>query len=239
MSRRSRRAGTGGRASFVEGSTAPTYILDWESASVAGLAEFLGEHAELFPRDWLRQAHKAISTRVRPVYALNDMQPASKTLDRGRGSCSQRLAVLEALARRHGIRTRVEGIAVDGRFWYPRFPRTPWLVPDRVILAWPEFHIAGQWIPVGELFDTNGVVTDAFTNAGEETLFDAIGRTGVAWRGDCAGGVCDLSGQVLETLGYFDHRDELFTQHGQTLCRTARTIGEPVMSHRSAGARTH
>jgi hypothetical protein len=185
-------------------------------------------------REWLREAHAVIGRRVRPVYALNDLQAASTTVRRGRGSCSQRLAVLEAMARGRGIRTRVEGIAVDGRFWYPRFGRLRPLVPGRVILAWPEFWIEGRWVAVGELFEAGA--PGAFTNAGAETLFDAVGRTGVAWGGDCADGVCDLSGWVVERLGYFDHRDELFAQQGQTLCWTARTIGEPVLSYRSAGA---
>jgi hypothetical protein len=182
-------------------------------------------------------AHAEVRSLVRPVYALNDMQPASKTLRLGRGSCSQRLAVLESLARRHGILTRVEGIAVDGRFWYPRFPRASWLVPERVVLAWPEFDIDGGWVAVGELFEANTGAAAPFINAGEDTLFDAIGRTGIAWGGDCSEGVCDRSGHVLESLGYFDDRDGLFEEHGQTLCWTARTIGEPFMSRRSAGAR--
>lgn len=237
--RRTRRAhGTAGRASSVEGSTAPTPILDWESLAIANLGESIRDHNDLPERAWLCQAHKAIRPLVRPVYALDDVQPTSKTIARRRGSCSQRLAILEALARRHGIRTRVEGLAVDGRFWYARFPRTPWLVPDQVILAWPEFHIDGQWIPAGEIYDADATTTGIFTNVGAETLFDAIGQTGVAWHGDCSDGVCDLSGHVLARLGYFNHRDEVFAAHGQTLCRTARTIGEPVMSHRSAGART-
>ncbi|MFE4502287.1 transglutaminase domain-containing protein [Rhodococcus sp. NPDC056743] len=51
------------------------------------------------------------------MYGLDDTQPASTTLRRGRGSCSQRLAVLEALARRRGIATRVEGLILRGEFW--------------------------------------------------------------------------------------------------------------------------
>lgn len=225
---RRRRGGVGGTAA-VAGSTAATEVLDWESALVSELADEIPAAGE---REWLRSAHGVIRSRIRPVYALNDLQSASTSVRRGRGSCSQRLAVLEAVARGRGIRTRVEGLAVDGRFWYPRFGRLRPLVPRRVVLAWPEFFVADQWLAVGELFET--AEPGAFTNAGAETLFDAIGRTGVAWGGDCADGVCDLSGWVVERLGYFDHRDELFAQQGQTLCWTARTIGEPVLSYRSA-----
>lgn len=221
-------------ARSVNGSTSPTGVLDWASPRVGELEVLVGAHESMQDRDWLCHAHRAITERVRPVYALNDMQSTSKTLQRSRGSCSQRLAVLESLARRRGIPTRVEGIVVDGRFWYPRFRKARWLVPDRVVLAWPEFHLAGRWTPVGELFDAKTSAPADFTNAGEETLFDAIGRTGVVWNGDCPDGVCDLSAQVIQSLGYFNHRDELFTQHGQTLCRSARVLGEPVMSRRSS-----
>jgi hypothetical protein len=82
-------------------------------------------------------------------------------------------------------------------------------VPDRVVLAWPEFHIDGNWLAVGDLFNADTASAVVFTNASEETLFDAIGRTGISWRGDCADGSCDLSGQVLESLGFFDDRDAL------------------------------
>lgn len=233
---RQRRRGVEARPS-TRGSVEPTRVLDWRTDEVAAVAARLGEEPGRSAQDWLRAAHVQISVAVRPVYALDDTQPTSKTLRRGRGSCSQRLAILEALARSHGIATRVEGIAVDGRFWYPRFPRLSWLVPERVILAWPEFRVGGQWLAVGDLFDPEPAAT-MFTNAGEETLFDAIGRTSVAWHGDCADGVCDLSGHVLESLGYFDDRDVLFATHGQTLCWTARTVGEPVLSRRVAKART-
>jgi hypothetical protein len=225
-------------APSVGGSAEPTRVLDWKSDAVAALERRIAGRPDQLALNWLRNAHVEVRSLIRPVYALNDTQRTSKTLRRGRGSCSQRLAVLEALARRHGIQTRVEGISVDGRFWYPRFPRASWLVPQRVVLAWPEFHIDGQWVAVGELFESDSAQASAFTNAGEDTLFDAIGRTGIAWRGDCSEGVCDLSGHVLESFGYFDDRDSLFERHGQTLCWTARTLGEPFMSHRSAGART-
>ncbi|SEK66054.1 hypothetical protein [Nonomuraea pusilla] len=68
---------------------------------------------------------------------MNERQPASRTLALGRGSCSQRLAVLEAVARACGVATRVRGLLVDGRFWHPRFPLLRPLVPGRVVLAWP------------------------------------------------------------------------------------------------------
>jgi hypothetical protein len=62
-------------------------------------------------------AHQLVAMSVRPVYSVNDKQPISRTLRRGRGSCSQRLALLEGVARSQGIPRRVRGLVVDGRFW--------------------------------------------------------------------------------------------------------------------------
>lgn len=189
----------------------------------------------------LRQAHQIISNRVRPVYAVNDLQPASLTLLRGRGSCSQRLGVLEAVARALGVPTRVRGLLVDGAFWYPRFPRLRFAVPDAVVLAWPEFLIDGVWVSASELFGPISSLSGAegFTNAGGETLFDAVARTAVDWDGEtsapgaCSG--CDLSAMVLRDLGRFDSRDDLFAQHGQTLCWAVRTAVGPIAGRWSAG----
>lgn len=148
--------------------------------------------------------------------------------------------MLEAAARGKGISTRVRGIAVDGSFWYPRFPKLKTLVPDHVILAWPEFKIDGTWVPVSELYGSLGemaICGIGFTNEGGETLFDAIGRTAVDWDG-ATGGQCDLSAVVSDCLGYFDSRDELFRTQGQTLAWLPRKIADGIMSRRSAaGAR--
>ncbi|MFG2027502.1 transglutaminase domain-containing protein [Streptomyces sp. NPDC048825] len=229
------------------GSTRATAILDWEQPLVAALVERVrreaGPGAEA--RAALRVAHGIIAREVRPVYSVEDRHPASRTLRQGRGSCSQRMALLESVARAMGVRTRVRGLLVDGAFWYPRFPRFKALVPEHVLLAWPEFLLEPEqereWVPVGELFE--GVAAaGAFTNKGGETLFDAVARVGVDWSGSVScgaqgGTACDLSAQVLVDLGYFDSRDELFETHGQTLCRPARTLAEPVLGRWSAGAR--
>ncbi|MEV7198885.1 transglutaminase domain-containing protein [Streptomyces griseoluteus] len=212
------------------------------------------------PQEWegpaakmaaLRHAHRWISTEVRPVYSVQEARPISQVLRLGRGSCSQRMAVLEAVARAWGIPSRVRGLVVDGTFWYPRFPRLHRLVPDQVVLAWPEFridglsetdHTAAPWLPVSELFGGAGEArgrTRGFTNAGPETLFEALSRTSVDWDGltACAAsdGSCDLSAYLLTDLGRFDSRDELFAQHGQTLCGPARFLAEPVLGRRAAG----
>jgi transglutaminase-like putative cysteine protease len=228
----------------VRGSTRATAILDWADPRVTALVERVRTapvervRGEASAVETLRVAHGIIARDIRPVYSVEDRRRVSRTLRLGRGSCSQRMAVLEAVARAVGVPTRVRGLLVDGVFWYPRFPRLKPLVPEQVPLAWPEFRLEETWVPVGELFgwaDGGG----RFTNRGGETLFDAVARTTVDWGGAAScgapGAACDLSAQVLVDLGHFDSRDELFAHHGQTLCFTARTLGEPVLGRWSAG----
>ncbi len=240
------------------GSTAPTRILDWRHPQVTSLLRQIDTAADagaamtpdLRTAD-LRRAHRVIAAAVRPVYSAQDERPVSEVLRRGRGSCSQRLAVLEAVARASGVATRVRGLLVDGAFWYPRFPRLRRIVPDQVLLAWPEFrldvplptaHAAGAWLTVSELFGSLDELSDGrgggFTNAGAETLFEALSRTAIDWDGvtlcPTDGAACDLSAYVLADLGHFDSRDELFARHGQTLCRAARVLTEPVLGRRRA-----
>ncbi|MFD0201152.1 MULTISPECIES: transglutaminase domain-containing protein [Saccharothrix] len=220
----------------VDGGAEPTPILDWDHPLVRSLAARVTPSRDPVAR--LRAAHRLVTDAVRPVYAVDDAQPISRTLRRGRGSCSQRMAVLEGVARAHGIATRVRGLVVDGRFWYPRFPRVPFLVPAGVLLAWPEFRVAGEWLAVDALFGAPADLAagggSGFTNAGGETLFDAVARTAVDWDGlTCSPGVpsaCDLSATVLTDLGRFATRDELFARHGQTLCGPLTTLADPVLS---------
>ncbi|MER5179796.1 transglutaminase domain-containing protein [Streptomyces sp. NPDC002896] len=231
------------------GSVQPTAILDWEHPVVAALAARVRREADARgsagPRELLQVAHGIIARGVRPVYSVEERRRTSRTLRIGRGSCSQRMAVLESVARAQGVPTRVRGLLVDGAFWYPRFPRFKPLVPEQVLLAWPEFLLEGEWEPIGELFGSLAELSCSgggeFTNRGGETLFDAVARTAVDWGGaeGCGmsgGGGCDLSAQVVVDLGYFDSRDELFARHGQTLCLPARRLSEPVLGRWGAGA---
>jgi hypothetical protein len=227
----------------VDGSVAATAVLDTGDASVTALAdEARALAAPGGDRAVLQRAHHLIAQRVRPVYAVEERQAASVTLRRGRGSCSQRLAVLEAVARSGGTATRCRGLLVDGALWYPRFPRLRALVPDVVVLAWPEFHLEGGWVPVSELFGPVDPEAGGFTNTGSETLFDAVARRAVDWDGAPACPSCDpaapgLAAAVRGDLGRFASRDELFAAHGQTLCRPARVLADPLLSRVSAGAR--
>ncbi|MEU6281143.1 transglutaminase domain-containing protein [Streptomyces sp. NPDC047028] len=237
-----RAVGVAGRA--VPGGTVPTPVLDWEHPRVLAAVRSIGGPADGEPTvATLRRAHRWISAEVRPVYSVEEARPVSEVLRLGRGSCSQRMAALEAVARAWGVPTRVRGLVVDGTFWYPRFPRLRRLVPRQVLLAWPEFRVDGEWLPVSQLFAETAAArpTGGFTNSGTETLFEALSRTGIDWDGDgssacpASAGRCDLSAHLRLDLGRFDSRDELFTRHGQTLCGTARFLAEPVLGRRAAG----
>src|SRR5262249_1443952 len=148
------------------GETAPTRILDWGHPRVRSVVRSIGMAAQEAEGPAatvaaLRRAPRWISAEVRPVYSVEEARPASPARRLRRGSCSQRMAVLEAVARAWGVPSRVRGLVVDGTFWYPRFPRLRRLVPNQVVLAWPEFRISGlsetdhaaaPWLPVSELF---------------------------------------------------------------------------------------
>jgi transglutaminase-like putative cysteine protease len=156
-----RRATTG--ESDVLGSTEPTRLLDWDSPLLRELTAQVESASSI---EMVQQAHQLIAKNIRPVYAVDDSQPASKALALGRGSCSQRLSVLEAVARSLGIATRVRGLMIDGKFWYPRFPRMRFAVPNAVVLAWPEFLIEDSWVSASEIFGTNRTLngSSGFTN---------------------------------------------------------------------------
>ncbi|OEJ37536.1 hypothetical protein AR457_31960 [Streptomyces agglomeratus] len=230
-------------AGEAPGSVAPTAILDWRHERVQRLlADARSAAPETGERPLLLAAHRLIGERVHAVYALDDAQPASRTLDLRRGSCSQRLAVLEAVARAGGIPTRVRGLLIDGSFWYPRFPRLRRLVPDTVVLAWPEFRLGQEWVGVSELYAPLGALgrtnPAGFTNTGSQTLFEALASTAVDWDGStCGADGCssyDLSAVVRRDLGRFSSRDELFAAHGQTLCPPARIVAGALLGRRSA-----
>jgi hypothetical protein len=167
---------------------------------------------------FLQLAHRTISRQIQPIYTVAERQPVSTTIDEGRGSCSQRLACLEAVARSRGIGTRVRALWVAGRFWNSRFPLARLFVPGRVLLAWPQFSIGGDWCGVEELYgslEQRAEEAVPFANDGE-TLFEAVRSTAVDFDGRTrrCSTVCDLSRFVVDHAGIFDRRDDLFSQLG-------------------------
>ncbi len=204
-----------------------TPILDKDHVLIAHIAyELLTEHPE-GGRNFLKAAHQWISQYIRPVYTLNERQPASTTLARGEGSCSQRMAVLETIARAVGIGTRSRALWIDGHFWYPRFQHIRKLMPQKLLLVWPEFFVEGRWIGFeelyGSLYDLAERGGGSFTNATSETLFDAVSRTAIDWYGRTrfcgTGSTCNLSAFVVADDGIFPSRDAAFDHYGLLLHR--------------------
>ncbi len=209
-----------------QGNLRTTPILDYEHQNVRTLVSRV-KASSMASREYLRAGHQIIREAVCPVYTVDELQPTSVTLSKGRGSCSQRFACLESIARAVGIGTRVRGLWVAGRFWNPRFRVTRPFIPSRVLLAWPQFYLDAAWVGVEELFDSTACLAArnprGFTNDGE-TLFDSIDHVAVDFGGTtaaCASGACDLSGFVVGDAGVFESRDELFAAHPllqHTLC---------------------
>jgi len=83
----------------------PTAILDFSHANVQRLVATVSQ-ANISSRTFLQMMHLHLVQVIRPVYSVKERQPVSATLERGRGSCSQRMASLEAAARVAGIPTR-------------------------------------------------------------------------------------------------------------------------------------
>ena len=86
----------------------------------------------------------------------------------------------------------------------------------------------------GSLPDLSRRRADGFTNRGGETLFHAVRATAVDWDGATGCGTCDLSAVILADFGHYESRDRLIAEFGQTLCRPARALADPLLSRRQA-----
>ncbi|MGH9409050.1 MAG: transglutaminase domain-containing protein [Vicinamibacterales bacterium] len=195
----------------------PTRILDCNSPATRRFAESVrAQHTS--PSAFLEAAHAKISREIRPVYTVHERQSVSTTIEKRRGSCSQRLACLEALARWHQIGTRVRALWVSGRFWNNRFPIARLFIPRRVLLAWPQFFVDGYWRGAEAIYgplESRAADAIPFANDGE-TLFEAVRSTVIDFDGRtriCSKS-CDLSRFVVARGTVFDVRDDLFDQLG-------------------------
>ena len=171
---------------------------------------------------FLRQSHEYLKRTVRPVYSVNEWQPASRTLQNRQGSCSQRSAVSETIARAAGIPTRVHAFGIKGSFWYPRFLIARFFIPRSILLVWPQFYIRGRWLDFDELHGSMDELASkadgGFTNSGE-SIFDAVSNTPVDFLGKTCGLACsrpeyDLSKYLETDHGMFDCRDDAFDRLG-------------------------
>ncbi|GEM46398.1 transglutaminase domain-containing protein [Deinococcus cellulosilyticus] len=197
-----------------------TRILDFHMPDVQELLKSVPQTGS--SRVDLQLAHQAIAEQVLPIYTVHEWQPASVTLRKGKGSCSQRIACLEAFARARNIPTRVRALWVSGTFWNARFPWTKWAIPRRILLIWPQFGLEEGWLDLDELYaSTEQRISEqapAFSNTGE-TLFEALTHSNMDFLGKgCEAGLCpldqSLSRFVLEQGKWYACRDDLLTELG-------------------------
>jgi hypothetical protein len=198
-----------------------TPILDYQTSITGDVAAQLSVDAK--PGGQLLQAaHRYLVSEVRPVYSVNEFQPASITLRLKCGSCSQRMACLEAVSRACGIPSRSRALHVSGRFWYPRFRTFRAFIPKRILLIWPQFFIEDAWIDFDEIYASAAELaksaSHAFRNDGE-SVFDAVEHTAVDFMSKTCGEHCsrsrfDLSKYVLADHGFYNTRDEVFERYG-------------------------
>jgi hypothetical protein len=193
---------------MADATLTPTLILDYESVALQQILVRLTEDHPT-PTQFVQKAHQHLSDVMRPIYSVAETQPASKTVQLNGGSCSQRMACLEALARAYGIRTRVRGLWLTKAFWKERLPLLQPIMP-KTLMPWPQFWLEGRWVDFDEIYDTIDDlarhVTHPFTNAGA-SLFDAIRTQPVDLRGKSS--TCSLTRFVVSDSGFFDTRDEL------------------------------
>lgn len=198
-----------------------TTILDYNSTTVE---KFYDKIKKFDGIEFLQRAHELISTSIFPVYTIKDLQPVSVTLQKVQGSCSQRMALLEALARKKGIPTSVKGIFLKGDFWFSRFKLTKIFIPGKILIAWSRFFFNNEWIEFDELYksteDFAGESNPKFTNDAE-TMFEAIKEKFVDLQGKtkkcgvvCTGENPDLSEYFISETEVFNSRDELFERYG-------------------------
>jgi hypothetical protein len=196
----------------------PTEILDYPHPKVQGVTALLG----CPPGDqrlFLQKAHSHISNVMRPVYSIEETMPASRLFELNQGSCSQRMACLEALARGCGIGTRVRALWLDRTFWYSRLPLLrPFLPKKGVLMPWPQFRVDGDWLDMDEIFGSTALLAaqarHPFTNRGE-SMFDAVRDTPVDFFGKaatCGFAQFSLANVVVGDDGYFNTRDELLSK---------------------------
>jgi len=199
------------------GHLAATAILDHGSPEVAGLvAKVRGDLGGApSPRAFVQAAHDLLSSTMRAVYSIDDARPASETVRRNAGSCAQRMACMEAMARGQGVATRARGLWLKKQFWRHRLPLLVPIMPARTLMPWPQFWLDGRWVDFDEVFGAEHELAARtnrpFSNQGP-SLFDAIksapvdllGKTGAT-----AYSSCDISHFVAQDLGFFDTRDEV------------------------------
>jgi hypothetical protein len=206
----------------VESNFISTDILDYDHPVVKSVVDRVEIVSDC--RKIVQNAHQLIAGLINPIYTVDEHQKVSAAIQKGRGSCSQRMACLEACSRALGIGTRARALWISGSFWAPRFTIMKIFIPSKVLLIWPQFHIENNWIDFDELYEE---VTDEtqsgirrFANS-DETIFDAISHTHVDLLGKSSVSDCntckstsDLTEYLIEDVGFYDTRDQLLSSFG-------------------------
>jgi hypothetical protein len=202
---------------------APTPILDHGSAEVQALKAQL-QQPGMTPRAFLQAAHRHFGEKMRAYYSLDEDRPASETLRLNAGSCGQRMAALEALARAAGVATRVRALWLRREFWNSRLPLLRFFLPERSLMPWPQFHLEGRWVDFDELFGpieeqaARTSIKHPFTNRGV-SLYDAVRDMPVDFLGKLKGtphALYDISRHVAGDAGFSDTRDQLLASERKT-----------------------
>jgi hypothetical protein len=202
-----------------ERNRAATRILDYQHPDVQALAARL-RSGNATPRQLVQAAHTFLMTGMRAVYSIDDSRPVSETVRRNDGSCAQRMALVEALARAYGVATRVRALWLDKKFWFFRLPKLAKRLPERTLMPWPQFYLEGQWVDFDELYGSiaemagRSKTQHAFTNHGQ-SLFDGVSNTAVDFFGKLRNtphAKFDLSSFNAGDGGIFDTRDELMAK---------------------------
>lgn len=199
---------------------AATPIYDLGSPEVKRLAAEV-RAVQSDDRRRVQAAHAHFSdANMRTVYSVKEEQPASVTIRENSGSCTQRMAALETVARSLGIATRVRALWLAKRFWYHRLPLLRPVLPDSMLYTWPQFYLDGVWVDFDELYlpiaELAAKAKHVFTNAGE-SIFGAVHDQPVDFLGKSrrlGRPELDLSGIVTSDAGLYDTRDALLAAQG-------------------------
>lgn len=205
-----------------EANLSPTPILDYNSTEIQTLKNKLSE-SNPSPRDLVCAAHKYFSDEMNAVYSIDEQRPVSETIRLNGGSCGQRMACVEALARAYGVPTRVRALWLSGEFWRWRLPLLRFVMPKRTLMPWSQFYFDGKWTDFDELYApiyelaAHSAAKHPFTNKGE-SLYSAVSRTAVDFLGKLKGtnyASFDISNYVVGDDGFFDTRDEVLEKFDQ------------------------
>jgi len=131
----------------------PTYYIDYDSPLVSQVSK---EIAASYPDEPARAIFRFVRDKI--IYTpylsfhLAEQYPASRTLERGEGFCVQKAVLLAALARAHGIPTRLVFADIRNHLVPPKLCA---MMKTNLFAfhGYNELYIDGRWIKVTPTFD--------------------------------------------------------------------------------------